>query len=111
MRTDRLFRIAGARRRKPAGSLQARHDFQRSKDHAIGADEEDENRLHEPPSMARFPKKATRYRSILFQESGLGMEWIALALFNCHCICLKVIYAIPAFARNQALPTMLCPVF
>jgi hypothetical protein len=59
---NRLFHIAGTTGRITAAALHPGHDFQGRKDHAVNADQEDQNRLHEPPSMAHFPKKATCYR-------------------------------------------------
>jgi len=62
MRTNGFLRIMGAGRRIPAAALHAEHDFQRRKNNAINTDQKNSNRLHEPSSMAKFPKKATRYR-------------------------------------------------
>jgi hypothetical protein len=62
VRTNGLLRIVGAGGRITAASLHAEHDLQGRKNNAINADQKDGNRLHEPFSMAKFPKKATRYR-------------------------------------------------
>jgi hypothetical protein len=50
----------GTRRRVTAAALQTHHDLEGRKDNPVNADEEDANGLHEPISMAHFPKKATR---------------------------------------------------
>jgi hypothetical protein len=50
--------------------LQAEHDFQRRKNNAINTDQKEGNRLHEPISMAKFPKKATVLRTAVFFCGG-----------------------------------------
>jgi hypothetical protein len=62
MRTDRLLGIMRAGGGVPAAALQSEHELQRRKNDAISPDKKDGNRLHERFSMAKFPKKATRYR-------------------------------------------------
>jgi hypothetical protein len=62
MHANGLLRIVGAGGRIPAAALHAEHDLQGRKSNAINTDQKDGNRLHEPFSMAKFPKKATRYR-------------------------------------------------
>jgi hypothetical protein len=62
MRANGLLRIAGAVGRVTAAALHAEHDFQGCKGNAVNTDQKDGYRLHEPFSMAKFPKKATRYR-------------------------------------------------
>jgi hypothetical protein len=59
MRADGLLDIIGAGGHEPAAALQAKHDLHGRKNDAINANEKDGNRLHEPLSMANFPKKAT----------------------------------------------------
>jgi hypothetical protein len=59
MGTNRLLGVIGAGRNVPAAALQPEHDFQGRKGNAINVDQKDENRLHEPFSMAQFLKKAT----------------------------------------------------
>jgi hypothetical protein len=67
MRANGLLRIAGAGGRVPAAALHAQHDFQRRKSNAVNTDQKDGYRLHEPSSMAKFPKKATVLRTaVLF---------------------------------------------
>jgi hypothetical protein len=62
VRANGLLHIFGAGGRITAATLDAKHDFQGRKSNAINMDQKDGNRLHEPFSMAKFPKKATRYR-------------------------------------------------
>lgn len=57
-----LFHIVGTSRRITTAALQADHDLQGGEDNAVRPDEKDDKRLHEPPSMAKFLKKATCYR-------------------------------------------------
>lgn len=60
MGADGLFRIAGTTGGITTAALDADHELQGRKNNAIGADEEYQKGLHEPPSMADFSKKATR---------------------------------------------------
>jgi hypothetical protein len=59
VRADGLLRVVGAGGHESAAALHAHHELERQEYHAVGADEEDGNRLHERLSMAKFPKKAT----------------------------------------------------
>jgi hypothetical protein len=63
MCADGLLGVMGARRHVAAAALRAEHELERKENHAVGADKEDGNRLHEPPSMAKFQKNATRERA------------------------------------------------
>jgi hypothetical protein len=65
VRANGLLRILGTRGRKPAAALQAKHDLQRRKNHAINPNKKHGNQLHEPTSMAKFRKKATLLRSFI----------------------------------------------
>jgi hypothetical protein len=60
MRANSLLDIIGACGRIAATALYAEHDLQWRENNAIRMDEKDDNRLHEPFSMAKFLKKATR---------------------------------------------------
>jgi hypothetical protein len=60
MRANSLLHVIGARRDIAATALYAEHDLHGRKNNAISMDEKDDNRLHEPFSMAKFLKKATR---------------------------------------------------
>ncbi len=60
---DSFLNVVGTGGCIATAALQPQHHFQRGKNDAICADEEDTKRLHEPPSMAKFPKKATRERA------------------------------------------------
>ena len=62
VRADRLLGIIGTTGREAAAALDAEHEFQGRHDDAVGSDQKDNNGLHERFSMAKFPKKATRYR-------------------------------------------------
>lgn len=71
VRANGLLDIVGTGRSITAATLHPGHNLQRGEDHAIRTDEKDENRPHEPLSMANFSKKATR-------ESGLEARLLAL---------------------------------
>jgi hypothetical protein len=66
VRANGLLRIVGAGGRITAATLDAEHGFQGRKTNAINTDQKDGNRLHEPLSMAKFPKKATLLRRAVF---------------------------------------------
>jgi hypothetical protein len=68
MQTNGLLDITGATGRETAAALHADHEFQGRKDNAVGSDQKDNNGLHERFSMAKFPKKATRYRRNQFMN-------------------------------------------
>jgi hypothetical protein len=63
VRTNGLLRVIGAGRHVAAAALQPKHDLQGREDNAVAADEKDDDRLHEPFSMAKFLKKATLLRT------------------------------------------------
>ena len=58
--TDRFLDVVRAGRRVPAAALQAKHDLEGREDDPVNTDEKNDERRHEPTSMAKFPKKATR---------------------------------------------------
>jgi hypothetical protein len=66
MRANGLLGIVGAGGHVAAAALHPEHDLQGRKDNAINADQKNGNRLHEPLSMAKFPKKATLLRMAVF---------------------------------------------
>jgi hypothetical protein len=62
MGADRLLGVGGARGRVTTAPLEPKHDLYGRENDPVGADEKDQDMLHEPISMARFLKKATRER-------------------------------------------------
>jgi hypothetical protein len=70
MGANRLLRVVGAGRRVTAAAWAAELEVPRLKNDAVSSNEKDGNRLHEPTSMAKFPKKATLVR--------WEMEWLSV---------------------------------
>jgi hypothetical protein len=67
MGANGLLRVVGAGGRVTAAALHAEHDFQGRKNNAVNTDQKEGDGLHEPFSMAKFPKKATVLRTaVLF---------------------------------------------
>jgi hypothetical protein len=59
---DGLLRVERAAGHEAAAALDADHQLEGGEDDAVKPDQVDDNRLHEPLSMAKFPEKATCYR-------------------------------------------------
>jgi hypothetical protein len=60
MGANGLLHVLGAGGQVAAAALRSRHDLEGREDNAVNTDKEDAKGLHEPISMAQFPKKATR---------------------------------------------------